>query len=204
MAIFIFLFVFQSFLFQVDISEEKGIVDEVIKLYKAGLSQELIFQYIQSYKKSYQVSAEDVLKMKENNVPEEIIKKVLQYQSFVTQKEREKKEPEFKNLLLKKGFMKKNRLGNLALKEDRVEWYDSKEPKENFSFKIKGIKTIYLNCKPRTEENFCYEIVFVNFDKKEYSFSDFNWEKGENKTINELYKFFKENYKEIIYQEKVK
>lgn len=204
MAIFIFLFAFQSFLFQMETVEEKGIVDEVIKLYKAGLSQELIFQYIQSYKKFYQVSAEDVLKLKENNVPEEIIKKVLQYQSFVAKDEKEKKEPEFKNLLLKKGFMKKDRLGNLKIKEDRVEWYDAKEPKENFSFKIKGIKTIYLNCKPRAEENFCYEIVFVNFDKKEYSFSDFNWEKGENKAINELYKFFKENYKEIIFQEKVK
>lgn len=203
MGFFIILFIFQSFLFQTDLTEEKGIVDEVIKLNKAGLSQEVIFQYIDSYPKPYKVSADDVLNLKENNVSEEIIKKLLarQYLSF---EKKEKAPREFKNLLLKKGFMKKNHLGNLAVKEDRVEWYDAKKPSNNFSFKINGVKTIYLKCKPRAEENFCDEIVFVNFDNKEYSFSDFGFEKGENKNVNELYKFFKENFKEIIYQEKVK
>lgn len=198
----IFFFIFNSFLFQMEVSEEKGIVEEVIKLYKAGLSEEVIFQYISNYPKPYQVSADDVLKLKENNISEEIIKKLLSKEYFSLEK-KEITPREFKNLLLKKGFMKKDRLGNLALKEERVEWYDSKKPSENFSFKIKGIKTIYLKCKPKVEENFCYEIVFSNFDGKEYKFSDFNWEKGENKVVKELFQFFKENYKEIIYQEKV-
>lgn len=203
--IFLLLLNFGSFQEENLILEKKNeVVEEVIKLHKAGLSQDIIFQYIQSYKKPYQVSANDVLNLKENNIPEEIIKKLLQFQSYILKDEVQKKEREFKNLVFKKGIIKKDRAGTLALKDDRLEWYDLKDPSKNFSFKIKNIKTIWLKCKPRTVENFCYEIVFSNYDGRDFSFSDFNWEGGENKVVKEIYDFFKENFKEIIYQEKVK
>ncbi len=63
-----------------------------------------------------------------------------------------------------------------------------------------NIKAVNLKCKPKTvEESFCYEIVFENFKGRSYTFSDFNWETGENKNIMALYDYLKNNYKSIIY-----
>lgn len=201
--IFVFLFLFNP-LFSQEILQKNEIVEEVVKLFKTGLSQELIINYIENYKKEYEINADDLIYLKENNIPEEIIKKLLSNQPLILKKEEKNYPKEFNNLVLKNGLIKKDRLGNIALKEDRVEWLDLKNPSKNFSFRIKNIKAIWLKCKPRAVENFCYEIVFSNYDGKEFNFSDFNWEKGENKIITELYNFFKENFKEIIYQEKVK
>lgn len=202
-VIIIFSLLFNQLFFQETFNRNE-IVEEVVKLFKSGFSQEVIVNYIESYKKEYQINADDLIYLKENNVPEEIIKKLLSNQASFSQKEKKIYPKEFKNLVLKNGFIKKDRLGNIALKEDRVEWLDFKNPSKNFSFQIKNIKAIWLKCKPRAVENFCYEIVFSNYDGKEFNFSDFNWEKGENKTTIELFNFFKENFKEIIYQEKVK
>lgn len=200
--IIIFSLLFNQLFFQ-ETFKRNEIVEEVVKLFKTGFSQEVIVNYIESYKKEYQINADDLIYLKESNVPEEIIKKLLSNQASFSQKEKKIYTKEFKNLVLKNGFIKKDRLGNIALKEDRFEWYDFKNPSKNFSFQIKNIKAIWLKCKPRAVENFCYEIVFSNYDGKEFNFSDFNWEKGENKNTIELYNFFKENFKEIIYQEKV-
>lgn len=204
MRAFIFVFLFSHIFLAQEASVQNEIVLEVERLYTSGLSQELIIQYIQSYKKDYIISAEEILYLKNKNIPEEIIKKLLEKQFYFSKPKKEEKFPkEFENLILKKGFGLKNRNGNIIVKEDKVEWHDFKNPEKNFSLKINGIKAIWMKCKPRAIENFCYEINFSTFDGKKYSFSDFNWEKGESEIVKNLYKFFKENFKEIIYQEKV-
>jgi len=191
---------FVIFLFFQDVIQRSEIVEEIIKLYKSGLSREVILQYIDGYQKEYKLSADDLIYLKENNIPDEILREIILHQNILGQKNLSEKFPkEFQNLILKGKFLKKDRLGNILVKEESLEWHDSKDPSKNFSFKISAIKTIWLECKPRAVENFCYEINFSTFDGSKYKFSDFNWENGENKITTEIYNFFKENFKNIIY-----
>ena len=199
--IYLLLFSFQLF-FQSENVQVKEIVEELLKLKAAAVSEELMINFVENYKKRYQISAEDLILLKEKEIPEKVIKKLLEHQSFITEEKKESPFPkEFKSLVLKRGALKKDRIGTLIIREDRVEWLDSKNPSLNFSFKTDNIKSISLKCKPKAVEAFCYEITFSNFKGKDYSFSDFNWESGENKQINSLYNFLKENFKNIIFGE---
>ncbi len=194
------LLLFNLLLFQQENIEPKKIVEEVIKLYKAGTSQDIIKSYIKNYREKYLIDATDILFLKESGVPEEIIKELIANQALFPPEKEKESFKEFKSLILKRGFFAKNRLGDLVVKGDRIEWYDEKKPSLNFSFKIDNIKAVNLKCKPKTiQESFCYEIVFENFRGKNYTFSDFNWETGENKNILALYDYLKANYKNIIY-----
>ncbi len=202
--IYFLLFFFQQLLFQNENIKEKEIIQELLKLNSAGVSEEIMIDYVENYKKKYQISAEDLILLKEKNVPENVIKKLLQFQSFQLEEKKENVFPkEFKTLVLKKGFLKKDRIGTIAIREERVEWLDIKDPSSSFSFRIDNIRSIFLKCEPKAEKPFCYEITFSNFQGKDYSFSDFNWKSGENKQIISLYNFFKENFKNIIYGETI-
>ena len=74
-AIIIFSLIFNQLFFQETLKRNE-IVEEVIKLIKSGLSQEVIVNYIESYNKEYEINANDLIYLKENSVPEEIIKKI--------------------------------------------------------------------------------------------------------------------------------
>jgi len=110
----------------------------------------------------------------------------------------------FEPLIRVRWSMKKDQMGSLGLKENRVEWYNANEPKNNFSFFGKVLKTVWLECQPRPQGNFCFELGMETLTGETYHFRDVNWKAGGNAHILQLYEALKGAYPQIVYQEKVK
>lgn len=191
---------------------------DIVRLVKAGLSEDLVISQIMNSNETYKPSVNDLLYLKENQVPESVVRALIQTQSRPAGavkgsgttpapgvEVKALTEPKtFQPLLHMKGFPKKNASGSLILKEGRLEWLNEKKPEKNFSLKISAVKTIWLECSPRSQGNFCYEIGLATFNKDTYSFRDSNWETGVNTQILELYNTMKQYYPQIIFQENVK
>ena len=191
---------------------------DIIRLVKAGLSEDLVISQIMTSGEGYKPSVNDLLYLKQNQVPESVIRALIQTQGrpagagkagAIEQEAGFEVKPltgpkTFEPLLLMKGFFKKNAQGSLTLKENRLEWLNTKKPEKNFSLQLSALKTIWLECSPRPQGNFCYEIGLGTFNKDTYSFRDSTWETGTNAKILELYNIMKQHYPQIIYQENIK
>jgi len=110
----------------------------------------------------------------------------------------------FEPLIRMTSALKKDQVGSFGLKENRVEWYDSKDSKNNFSLFGTVLKTVWLECEPRPQGNFCYEMGVNTLTGETYRYRDVDWEKGGNSHILELYKALKARFPHIVFQEKVK
>ena len=100
--------------------------------------------------------------------------------------------------------LRRDRLGSLGLKENRVEWYDTKDSKRNFSFFGDVIQTVWLECEPRPQGNFCYKLGMKTLTGETHNFRDVDWKTGGNAHILHLYQAIKDHYPQAIFQEKVK
>jgi hypothetical protein len=110
----------------------------------------------------------------------------------------------FEPLIRMRKALKKDQMGSLGLKENRIEWYDAKESENNFSFFGKLLKTVWLECEPRPQGNFCFELGMETLTGETYHFRDVNWKTGGNTHVLKLYEALKGAYPQIVYQEKVK
>jgi hypothetical protein len=192
--------------------EDARLID-IVKLVKAGLSEDLIVQQIKYAGLVYKMSVNDLIYLKENKIPESIIGELIRTNSTAFNKKEESATKEikakqesntFQPLLYMRGALKKNASGTLMLKEGRFEWLDSKKSDKNYSLQVSSIKTAWLNCSPRPQGNFCFELSLGLFNDDTYSYRDFSWEAGGNTQILALFSTLKENYPQIIFQENVK
>lgn len=185
---------------------------DIARLVKSALSEDVVIQQIRYSGESYKPSVNDLLYLKGNQVPESVIQELIQTHSRgLVSKEEPKASPKpkeeaqvFQPLLFKQGFLKANATGSLSLKEGRLEWLDAKKSENNYAIQVSAVKTVWLDCSPRPQGNFCYEISLRTFNGDTYSFYDFNWETGGNAQILALYNALKKDYPQIIFQENTK
>ena len=182
---------------------------DVVRLVKAGLSEDLVINQILFSGEVYRPSVSDLLYLKDNQVPESVIRALLQTKdkAEVAKNGPEAKtlsEPKtFLSLIQMKGFMKKNAPGTLTLKEGQLEWVDGKNLEKNFQLQLSAIRMVWLECSPRAQGNFCYEINLETFNGDNFRFRDASWKTGVNTQISALYDTLKTYYPQIIFQEKV-
>ena len=63
---------------------------------------------------------------------------------------------------------------------------------------------VWLECSPRAQGDFCYEINLETFNGDNFRFCDASWKTGVNTQIFALSETLKTYYPQIIYKEKVK
>jgi hypothetical protein len=186
---------------------DDGRLKDIVRLVKAGLSEDLVVSQIMNSGESYKPSVNDLLYLKENQVPESVLRALIVTQSRSAASVQAKAQDDsrsFQPLLLMKGFMKKDAPGVLMLRDGRLEWLNAKKPEKNFSLQVSALKTIWLVCSPRPQGNFCYEIGLGTFNKDTFSFRDTQWKTGTNTQVLELYNMIKAHYPFIIFQENIK
>lgn len=227
---------------------------DLVRLVKSGLSESLVTDQIRRSGLTYELSANDLAYLKENQVSESIIASLMGNDSAPAPlpppappqvqanapppppaenppPARELAPPDsappdavinpdpsvaadvaqiptnplvFEPLIRARSALKKDQMGSLGLKENRVEWYDSKDPKNNFSVFGKILKTVWLECEPRAQGNYCFDLGMETLTGETYHFRDVNWKAGGNAHILQLYQALKGAYPQIVYQEKVK
>jgi hypothetical protein len=175
---------------------------DIVRLVRAGLSEELIVRQVRASGEAYKLSIADLIYLKEQQVPEAIIAALIAT-SPATPPAAAVPPSAFGPLLQMKGFLKRDAPGTLNLREDRLEWLDGKEPERNFAVEIASIKACLLECSPRPQGNFCYAIGIELFNGDTYEFRDLTWEKGDNAQILALSTALKKGFPQIIYHERV-
>jgi hypothetical protein len=184
---------------------------DVVRLVKAGLSESLVAEQVKHSAERYQMTVNDLVYLKENQVPEAIIAALLSSTAPPTPTPTPNVPPtptpiqdlQFKPMLLVKGAFRANSQGTVAAKAERIEWYDDRYPDRNLSLPASGLQTVWLTCKPRPQGNYCYEIGMQVFQGDSYRFRDVSWETGSNEKVLALYEALKVRFPKIVYQEKV-
>jgi hypothetical protein len=175
---------------------------DIVRLVRAGLSEELIVRQVRASGEVYKLSIADLIYLKDQQVPEAIISALIAT-SPAAPPSAAARPSAFGPLLQMKGFMKKDAPGTLNLREGRLEWLDGRKPERNFAVEIASIKASWLECSPRPQGNFCYAIGIELFNGDTYEFRDLTWENGDNAQIQALSTALKKGYPQIIYHERV-
>jgi len=184
---------------------------DLVRLVKAGLSESLIAEQVKHSTERYQMTVNDLVYLKENQVPEAVIAALLASTAPPTPTPTPNVPPTptpiqdltFKPMLLVTGALRKNSQGSMAVKAQRIEWYDEQQPDRNLSILATGLQTVWLTCKPRPQGNYCYEIGMQVYKGDSYRFRDASWEAGNNQQVLGLYQALKERFPTLVYQEKV-
>jgi len=176
---------------------------DILKMVRSGLSEDLIIRQIVASDQPYKLSAEDLIYLKNNQVPDPILSALISSGAGSAAKAAAQPAT-FGPLFWMKGFPRKDATGTLDYKEGRLIWLDDKKMDRNFSLEITSIKTAWLECSPRPQGNFCYALGLGQFNGDRFEFRDFSWEGGGNTQILNLFETLKKAYPQIIYHEKVK
>lgn len=161
---------------------------DLVRLVKSGISESIIAGQVKQSGKAYKLSVNDLLYLKENGVMESIIAALMATASAppapeTTSPPQPPRELVFEGMTMKSGLLRKNRPGRLVMKGDTFAWADSLDPRHNLEFSISGLEKVWLTCRARTPENFCYQVNFRVVKGDRFSFGDLNQASGSNAAI---------------------
>ena len=87
--------------------------------------------------------------------------------------------------------------GVLEFKEDTLRWTDGRDPSKNVLLTSKQVTEQQLTCLKKAGGNECFEWV-VKSKGGEYRFRDISWEQGENTKPQDVFKFMKTLFPNLV------
>jgi hypothetical protein len=186
------------------------LVDEVIKLWKANLSEDFLKKYVATADVARDLSAEDIVRLRNAGLPEGTIlsinerKQTLAGTSSVpapTVAGATATTGRWDGLARRNGgmVMFKSRWdsGVLEFKDQTLRWTDAKDTTKNLFVPVKAITEQQLTCEKKAGGNDCFEWV-VKTKSEEYRFRDVAWEQGATAQGQDVYRFFKALYPNLV------
>jgi hypothetical protein len=158
---------------------------DLVHLIKSGMSESIIAEQVRQSGQGYNLSVNDLLYLKQNGARESTIAALMATNAGAPVAPAvAPSEMVFDGLVLvKTGFWTKDRKGRLVMKGNTLDWVDSNDPKENFTFQITGLEKVWYTCEARTPENLCYQINFKIVKGDSYHFRDSHRESGSNAAV---------------------
>jgi hypothetical protein len=183
-------------------SPTPSLVENMIKLWKANLSEDFLKKYISSSDLARDLSAEDIVNLRNAGLPESLISAVSERTAVVAMPG-----PTSATNARWEGLSKRNGgvvilksrwdTGVLEFKEDTLRWTDAHDASKNVLLTAKQITEQQLTCLKKPGGNDCFEWV-VKTKGQEYRFRDIAWEQGENAKPQEVFKFMKTLFPYLI------
>ncbi len=188
------------------------LVDNLIKLWKANLSEDFLKKYISSADIAKDLSAEDIVKLRNAGLPESLISAV---------SERKQVPPAAAPLAVVtpapspapamsvrwEGLVRRNSgvvlfksrwdPGVLEFKDETLRWTDARDASKNVLLTAKQMTEQQLTCLKKAGGNECFEWV-VKTKGQEYRFRDISWAQGDNAKVTELFTYFKVRYPSLV------
>lgn len=173
---------------------------DLVRLIKSGMAESIIAQQVKQSGQTYNLSVNDLLYLKQNGAQELIIAALMATPAGASAAPAAAPaELVFNDLVLVKGFLKKNRVGRLVMQGNALAWVDSNDPKENFTFQITGLKKVWYTCEARTPENLCYQINFKIVKGDSYQFRDSHRESGSNAAVVKVMEALRTYFPRIVF-----
>jgi len=194
------------------------LVENIIKLWKANLSEDFLKKYISSSDIAKDLSAEDIVKLRNAGLPESLISAVSERKAVVTVGGIPATAPgavpaapspalppgttaRWEGLAKRNGgvVILKSRwdTGVLEFKEDSLRWTDAHDASKNVLLTAKQITEQQLTCLKKAGGNECFEWV-VKTKGQDYRFRGISWEQGEDSRVQEVYKFMQSLYPNLV------
>ena len=193
--------------------DDKRLVD-IVRLAKSGLSEALIVDTIKASNEIYDLSANDLVYLKENGVNDVIIEALMTTKSkAVTPTDlgapaaavvavpaaQNMEDVVVEDLVLaQQGLLKKDRKGRIVVKPDEIDWIDSGKPDRNFSFKPAGIEKVWITSRVNGTTYFPYQVNIQISKGARYRFQDLNKETGSNGAVEKLFDVIKARFPSIL------
>ena len=185
----------------------------LVKAVQAGTSEALVCDSIKQTGVTQRPSLNDLIYLKENKVPEGIIKALMEAPIVVPAAGEPgaaagpkpvPNEVEVDGLVRKTGLTSKNRPGKLTLKKDKIEWLDGLSQADAFEMFPAGMKAVHAACLAKPEGKFCHEVTFEMAKGSDFTFIDAKMDVGGNEAIRKLLDTVKLLYPKMPIVEKVK
>jgi hypothetical protein len=191
------------------------LVDNLIKLWKANLSEDFLKKYIYSADIAKDLSAEDIVKLRNAGLPESLISAVSERKqvtptaapaaamAVVTPAPF----PAPAMSMRWEGLVRRNSgivllksrwdPGVLEFKDETLRWTDARDASKNVLLTAKQMTEQQLTCLKKAGGNECFEWV-VKTKGQEYRFRDISWAQGDNAKVTELFTYFKLRYPSLV------
>ena len=183
---------------------------DVIRLKQSGLSDEFLLNKIRSDNTSYQLTTSDILELRGAGLSEAVIEAMMRsgQPAAAMAGSPVARRAEFNGLTrVGKGFLvfgtsTKHNVGRLVVDGDKISWYESDDPKKNFSIYAKNAKEIFNTCVLRPQQNLCLEFGIVTFTGEEYKFRDPGWKNGENHLVMQATDYFRQAFPTLFFSQR--
>jgi hypothetical protein len=196
--------------------DDQRLVD-IVRLSKSGLSEALITDQIKTSNQSYDLSANDLVYLKENGVNDAIVKELLATKAkavalpavaapAVPAVPAVAAVPAVQNaedvvsdlVLVKTGLFQKDHPGRLVVKQDGIDWVDAQKPADNFSFTPAGIEKLWFSSRAKGAAIFPFRVNIQISKGARYRFQDVNKETGSNSAVQKLFEVIKARFPSIL------
>jgi hypothetical protein len=185
-----------------------SLVDNLIKLWKANLSEDFLRKYISGAEIAKDLSAEDIVKLRNAGLPESLISAVSERKPLATAPvTTPAPSPAPAPSTRWEGLARRNSgvvllksrwdPGVLEFKDEALRWTDARDASKNVILTARQMTEQQLTCLKKAGGNECFEWV-VRTKGQEYRFRDIAWERGDNAKVAELYAYFKFRYPNLV------
>ena len=188
-----------------------ALVDEIIKLWKANLSEDFLAKYVATSEIARDLSAEDIVRLRNAGLPEGTILSIGKRKQELAGTAPQGPAAlaattpatthRWEGLARRNGgvVMLKSRWdsGVLEFKDQTLRWTDAKDTAKNLFVPVKAITEQQLTCEKKAGGNDCFEWV-VKTKGDEYRFRDVAWKQGETAEGQDVYRFFKALYPNLV------
>jgi len=182
---------------------------DILKLKQAGFSDEFLLNKIRTDNVAYQLTTGEMVELRVAGITETVLDAMLRsgQPAAAAAGTPVSRKAEFTGLArVGKGFLvfgsAARKTGRLVVDGETVAWYDSEDPKRNFSVYSRNIKEIFNTCVLRPGQNLCLEFGFMTFTGEEYRFRDPGWKNGENKLITEATSYFRQAFPAMFFSQR--
>lgn len=193
-----------------------SLVDNLIKLWKANLSEDFLKKYISGADIAKDLSAEDIVKLRNAGLPEGLISAVSERKQGVATPPASPAgaaalapapSPTPAMSMRWEGLARRNSgvvllksrwdPGVLQFKDETLSWTDAHDAAKNVFLTAKQMTEQQLTCLKKPGGNECFEWV-VRTKGQEYRFRDTAWERGDNAKVAELFAYFRARYPNLV------
>jgi len=190
----------------VAVSANSALVEDIIRLWKANLSEEFINKYFAHSDLARDLTPDDVVRLRNAGVPETLIASItlrgVDAGVAAVQKAAGPRDVRRWDGLTRRNsgvVLLKSRwdAGVLEFKDASLRWMDSKDTGKNILLPAAQITEQQLTCLKKSGGNECFEWV-VKTRNEEYRFRDVGWQQGENAKVAELFEYFSSAYPSLI------
>lgn len=138
---------------------------DILKLKQAGLTDEFILNKVRTDNIPYQLTTSEIVELRNAGLSENVLQAMMRsgLPPATASGTEVARKAEFSGLArVGKGFLvfgtSAKKTGRLVVDGENISWFDSEDPKKNFSIYARSIKEVFNTCLLRPGQNLCLEL----------------------------------------------